>query len=145
MITKECRTKKYCCFYASDFHLEMILLPYIKNNINKSKFVILTENNLEESVKLLLNRINLNLEQKKRIMDLDWSNNKIKDISYNNCEHITIIINGGPEYKNSIHKELENLKFINISYVDCYNIEENDSNMLDIRNKYDGMLNVSNN
>ena len=33
MITKEHETKKYCCFYASDFHLEMILLPYIKNNI----------------------------------------------------------------------------------------------------------------
>ena len=38
MITKEHKVKKYCLFYASDFHLEMILLPYIKKNIYKDKY-----------------------------------------------------------------------------------------------------------
>ena len=42
MITKEHKVKKYCLFYASDFHLEMILLPYIKKNIYKDKFLSVT-------------------------------------------------------------------------------------------------------
>ena len=65
MITKEHEVKKYCCFYASDFHLEMILLPYIKKNMYKYKFMIFTEENLSDSMNILLNRTNLNKEEKK--------------------------------------------------------------------------------
>ena len=35
MITKELEATKKCCLYASDFHLEMILVPYIKEKNKK--------------------------------------------------------------------------------------------------------------
>ena len=54
MLTEELDSKKICLFCASDYHLEMILLPYIKDKINDSKFVIFTQNNLEETVKKVL-------------------------------------------------------------------------------------------
>ena len=47
MITKESKAVKKCCLYASDFHLEMILLPYIKERINKSNFIIFTQKTQE--------------------------------------------------------------------------------------------------
>ena len=46
MVTKECNSEKKCCLYASDYHLEMILLPYIENKIDESNFVIITQKNL---------------------------------------------------------------------------------------------------
>ena len=91
--TKESKVKKYCCFYASDFHLEMILLPYIKNNIYKDKFIIFTEENLSDSIKVLLNGTNLNLEEKNLMLNLDWKEKNKLDISKYKFDDHTIIIN----------------------------------------------------
>ena len=59
MITKELDGLEKCCIYANDFHLEMILLPYIKENFEENKFIIFTENDLEGTIKTLLERTNL--------------------------------------------------------------------------------------
>ena len=51
------KVEKKCCFYASDFHLEMTLLPYINKKIAENKsIIIITENKLEDSVKILLSK-----------------------------------------------------------------------------------------
>ena len=43
--------EKICAFYASDYHFEMISLPYINKKMeNKEDIIILTENNLEETL-----------------------------------------------------------------------------------------------
>ena len=58
-LTKE----KMCAFYASDYHFEMISLPYISRSIDENKkVIILTENNLEETVNTLISRMNLKTE-----------------------------------------------------------------------------------
>ena len=63
-ITKE----KTCAFYASDYHFEMITLPYIEKKLEEHKeVVVLTENNLEDTMKTLMSRINLNEEKKNNI------------------------------------------------------------------------------
>ena len=54
-MNKNQKTKeKTCAFYASDYHFEMISLPYINKKLDESKEVIvLTENNLKETIKTL--------------------------------------------------------------------------------------------
>ena len=54
-MNKNQKTKeKTCAFYASDYHFEMISLPYINKKLDESKEVIvLTENNLKETIKKL--------------------------------------------------------------------------------------------
>ena len=55
-LTKE----KICAFYASDYHFEMISLPYISKSMDENKeIIILTENDLEDTVKTLISRMNL--------------------------------------------------------------------------------------
>ena len=51
-MNKNQKTKeKTCAFYASDYHFEMISLPYINKKLDESKEVIvLTENNLKETI-----------------------------------------------------------------------------------------------
>ena len=52
--------KKICAFYASDYHFEMISLPYIKESLEKRKeIIILTENDLQSTVKTLISNINI--------------------------------------------------------------------------------------
>ena len=68
----ENRIEKLCCFYVSDFHLEMILLPYINKKIEEN-IIIKTERNLEETVNILVSKMNLNEKNKEKILSLGWN------------------------------------------------------------------------
>ena len=142
MITKEYNLKKYCCFYVSDFHLEMILLPYIKNNINKSKITINSQRDLRESIKLLLERTNLNEEEKNKIYKLNWTNERKEEIY--NCEEITLIRIGNNDYITQMNQNLKNMNVKSINIIDCYNINEENIEIAKIREKYEKVLNTKN-
>ena len=138
MVTEEQKSKKLCCFYASEYHLEMILLPYIKNNLKDSNFTIFTQKDLSESINLLLERINFKKEEKEQIKNLNWKekNNIEKDIKKN------IIINGDLKYIENIKKELSKIKQNNFDIVYCYNIEYLNENREYFEKNYDGILNT---
>ncbi len=138
MVTEEQKSKKLCCFYASEYHLEMILLPYIKNNLKDSNFTIFTQKDLSKSINLLLERINLKKEEKEQIKNLNWKkkNNIEKDIKKN------IIINGDLKYIENIKKELSKIKENNFDIVYCYNIEYLNENREYFEKNYDGILNT---
>ena len=141
MVTKEHNIKKYCCFYVSDFHLEMILLPYIKKNINNSNIVIYTEEDLLSTIKILLGRINFSECEKNKILDLHfWGNKKIENL-INKDEEYIFIINGNSNFIKEINKKIENFNLKKFSVVDCYNVEI--INTSEIERKYDGKLNTS--
>ena len=76
----EIKTKeKTCIFYASDYHFEMISIPYIIKNIDSNKeIIILTENNLEATVNNLVKKMNLEENKKKKILKLNWKNELYK-------------------------------------------------------------------
>ena len=51
MIVNSSKIEKMCSFYVSDFHLEMILVPYISEKIeNKEDIKIITEKNLQDTI-----------------------------------------------------------------------------------------------
>ena len=146
MITKEQSGTKSCCFYASDFHLEMILLPYIKQRINKTKFIVLTETNLEETLKILLDRINFTEEEKKKILNIGWNNdyiNKLKRINDNieNNKELTIFIIGDEEFNSIVKKSIKLNNNINI--IDCFEVGKLNKNIKKMTEKYDNILNMT--
>ena len=144
MITKELVDNKSCVFCVSDYHLEMILLPYMKEEINNSKIVILTEDDLEDSMKMVLSRVNIEENLKKEIMELNWNKKDIKNIE----QYITkdkkniIIINGKYEYINDINKSLNEITYKNINIVDCYHIGEADIDINVLSKNYKYILNT---
>lgn len=142
MITKEQETKKYCCFYVSDFHLEMILLPYIKDNIDKTKFIIFTEKDLSESMKILLDRTNLDCDEKNTILGLDWNHKEITDISHYGFNHYTIIINGSNDYILKTNEIIRKMGYPKINIIDCYSMDEKSLQVMQIKEKYNGILNT---
>ena len=47
--------EKTCVFFASDYHFEMITLPFIEKNLrNNKKIIVLTDNDLEDTIKNLI-------------------------------------------------------------------------------------------
>lgn len=124
--------EKICAFFASDYHFEMISLPYIEKSLEKNKqIIILTENNLENTIKTLVSNINLKEERKKEILNLDWKNNdlvkfkKIKEKTKNEKE-IIVFIKGRKNYIKNINENIENwaTNARNLTVIDCYDIEE---------------------
>lgn len=139
MTTNENITQKKCCFYASDFHLEMTILPYINRKMEQKKdVVIITENNLEDSIKILVSKINL--KNKEKILEIDWNNKEIEKVN----KDTVIIVNGTQNFIKNINRELKTLQKENnhsIELVDCYLFDEIKDQMYDISIQYDGVLN----
>ena len=143
--------EKICTFFASDYHFEMVSLPYINKKIeDNEKVIVLTENNLEETVNVLLSRINLKEEKKKKILNINWKNddfNKFKEIKkeLKNNTKMNIFIKGRKNYINNINKNIEtwlnNSEFVDI--IDCYDIEEIGENINDIMSMYQCILSTS--
>ena len=146
-LTKE----KMCAFYASDYHFEMISLPYISKSIDENKkVIILTENNLEETVNTLISRMNLKTDKQKKILALDWNNNdleKFKEISKNSKENkeMIIFIKGKENYIDNVNKNIE--KWVKdsekIKTIDCYEFFEVENQIDSIAEKYDKILGTS--
>lgn len=145
-LTKE----KTCAFYASDYHFEMISLPYIEKNLENNKdIIVLTENNLEDTMRILISNVNLKEEKKQKIIKINWKNddlNKFKQIKEDVDENkeIIIFIKGNKNYINNINENIKKWveKNENVKIIDCYNIEEVNGEMVDIIEKYQNVLSV---
>ncbi len=145
MITKKQKINKNCCLYVSDFHLEMILLPYLKRRMNNSEILIYTQNDLAESIKTLLDRTNLNIEDKEKILNIKyWDNKNINKNKNENSKEYTIIINGNKEYIKEINKKIKILNAEVINVVDCYDINNCIIEPSFIKSNYKNILNTEN-
>ena len=141
--------KKICNFYVSDWHLVTMLLPYINKKINEqAQIATILENNVEENVKKLVEK--LNLKNKEKILNLNW-NNKLstKEIFNNiNNKEIVIIINGTRDY--ITRQNIKLLRYIQknkienkIKIINCNEIGEFNGSIEDILDKHDKILNTS--
>lgn len=133
MVVQNERKEKICCFYVSEFHLEMILVPYINEKINED-ITILTEKKLRGTLEILISKINLNEENKEKILKLGWDGEeKIK-------ENSNIIIIGSKEFIKNKNEELENKNVLSV--LDCYDFEEEKDDINNIVKKYKASLNT---
>ena len=146
-LTKE----KSCAFYASDYHFEMISLPYISKSMDENKeVIILTENNLKDTVNTLISKMNLKKEKQEKILSLDWNNNdlkKFKEISKKTKEDadIIIFIKGKENYIKNINKNIEKWVIADkhVKIVDCYEFFEVEEKIDEIAKEYDKVLGTS--
>ena len=143
MITKEQSINKYCCLYVSEYHLEMILLPFIKNKLKESEILIFTQNNLLETLHTLLKKTNLSNENKEKIANIkNWNTEKIDLINNENVKEYTVIINGNKEYRDIINKKIRKYKINVKNIVDCYDVNNTSIKLNYIQNNYIGVLNT---
>lgn len=139
MIANQKEIENKCCFYVSDFHLEMTILPYINEKIKENKdIVIVTQNKLEESIKILISR--MNLKNKEQIIELDWNNSQIDKIK--GRKNIVIINNGTKKFIEDTNKKIEEIVGNEIAeIINCYSFNEIKDEIIEIREKHTEVLN----
>ena len=151
MNIEEKTKEKTCAFYASDYHFEMLSLPYINKKLEENnEIIIMTENDLNETINTFMSKINLEKTTKEKILNIDCEDNNLKKIKIikQNSEKgkKTIIFIKGKEYyiKNvneNIGKWVE--KSENLETIDCYDINEIGNNLSTITDKYGKILMTS--
>lgn len=150
-MVKEYKSReKLCLFFASDYHFEMISLPYISDNLKKNKKIIMvTENDLNGSVEKLLSNVNLSHEEKEKIININWESNdtnKFREIKNANEEkkETIIFVKGKENYIDNINKNIDNwIDVDDIKIIDCYDINEVHDNISNIAKKYSKILSTS--
>lgn len=134
----ENKIEKLCCFYVSDFHLEMILLPYINNKLDEN-IIIKTEKDLRDTVETLVSKMNLNEENKQKILSLGWNEKEYKKLE----DKSNIIIIGNKKYINDVNVQIKEKDIKDATIIDCYNFEDTKDKIENIIGEYSRSLNTT--
>ena len=134
--------QKLCCFYASDWHLTVMLLPYINNKIEENSSIYMKcENNIEEKMEKLLDK--LIIKNKELIKKINWNGTVEED---DNDNEKIYIVSGTDEYiktKNKLIEKYYTNKDTKVKIINCYELTENqDLNKIIKRNGYTQILNT---
>lgn len=150
MVKENKGQERLCLFFASDYHFEMISLPYINEKLKKdNNVIIMTENDLDITVDKLLSRVNLTQNEKDRITKIGWKNDdvsKFKEIKNANAngKETVILVKGKENYINSVNKNIENwININNTKIIDCYDINEVYEDVSNIAKNYNKVLSTS--
>ena len=139
MVLEEKKVKNICNFYVSEYHLEIRLLPYISKKIdNEENITIITEIDLESTLNVVIERINLDKDKKEKIKKIGWNIQNIENIIPNT----NVILIGSKKFINEKVFELKERQVENLEIIACYNYNEVKNDMKEIVSKYDEMLNT---
>ena len=135
------KVEKLCNFYASKYHLSMILLEYLKEkNQKNSNVYTFFQDEVEDEINVLINKYQYNI---KNLKDIDFRvtkniYNKELKIQKNNL----FIVQGNLDYINETNNYiLKNLsKNTNAKIINCYNFMHQKLYMKDIIEKSDKIL-----
>ena len=140
MFEKSKNNERACMFYASDYHFEMISLPYINECLKmKKKVVIITERDLRGTVEKVLERINMDEIEKQKILEVNWEKDNFNEI-YNLEKGAVIFVKGEEKYIDNIMKEIEKLENKEIDIINCYDINKLGEEAKNIADKYNKVL-----
>lgn len=141
---------KLCSFYVSDWHLVTMLLPYINQKINEqAKIATILEKNIKQNVETLVEK--LNLKNKEKILNLNWSTQdeiKIKINELEKNQELVIFINGSKEFIEKYNRKLTryfetHLIKNEIKIINCYEVIEYNGSITEILDEHDKILNTS--
>lgn len=146
METKEKCITKICSFYANKWHLTIMLLPYISKMIeNGYEIETILEDNIEENMKELTERLNINNNIKKKILDINWASNKSEEIKSIKNDKQIVLIEGSIQKISQTNKYIEENNEKNISIINCYHVTQIEDNISEILSTHDLILNTSGN
>ena len=146
--------EKICGFYVSDWHLAVMLLPYINQEAKNNKSIItFLQQNLEDNMLNLLEKLNLQENDKSKIREIKWTNQGL--LNYSTIEKSlsiikgekTILVSGKSEYIEAVNASIEryskNNKKQKIKIINCYEVSGFNKNMKEVLDKHDKVLNTA--
>ena len=142
------KINKMCSFYVNDWHLTVMMLPYINGKLQENeKVTIISEENLLNNINTILERTNIKEEYKKQIQTIGWEKtspqeikNKIQEQENGN----NIIIIGKEDYIENTNQIIETkVKTGEVNVIDCYEVMEFNNNMENILKNHEKIINTS--
>lgn len=117
--------EKTCCLYASDWHLAVMLLPFISDKLKENNKIFMKfQDSIEDKIEQLLGK--LELKNKSDIEKISWSN-EIREEEYTDKDKI-YIVSGSDEYIENMNSKIEqfyaNMKE-KVQIIDCFHVTEN--------------------
>ena len=144
---KENKTEdKSCLFYVSDYHFETIALPYMKEKIeNNNQVIVMTQENLEDSMKHLLDKVNLDSDDKKKIEKINWKEKSVEEISeIDTLNNKVVFVKGTEKYIKNVNQKINEVSNVqNLQVIDCYDVNNVDESIIDITKDYNSILSTS--
>ena len=142
--------EKVCMFFASDYHFEMISIPYINKSLKNNKHVVvITENNLNQTIEEFLSKVNIKEEEKNNIRKIDWKNddenklNELKNLA-NEKRDTVVFIKGEENFISNINSKIKDIDSDkSLKIVDCYDISEVQESVRKIVDGYSEILSTS--
>ena len=142
------KINKMCSFYVNDWHLTVMMLPYINGKLQENeKVTIISEENLLNNINTILERTNIKEEYKKQIRTIGWEKTSQKEIKNKIQEQENgnnIIIIGKEDYIENTNQIIETkVKTGEVNVIDCYEIMEFNNNMENILRNHEKIINTS--
>lgn len=142
------KINKMCSFYVNDWHLTVMMLPYINGKLQENeKVTIISEENLLNNINTILERTNIKEEYKKQIQTIGWEKTSQKEIKNKIQEQENgnnIIIIGKEDYIENTNQIIETkVKTGEINVIDCYEVMEFNNNMENILKNHEKIINTS--
>ena len=153
-------TEKLCSFYVSDWHLVTMILPYISRQVHEeANITTILEQDIKQNIETLISK--LNLKNEKEILKINWEECKVikysqidkklqNIINSQNTKNI-ILINGKKSYIDMVNANVDKwitshvnkLKSREIKIINCYEVTDFNSNIREILDTHDRVLNTS--
>ena len=135
------KVEKLCNFYASKYHLGIILLEYLKEKRLKNYNVItFLQEELEDEINLLSQKYKYDMEL---IKDINFKVTKdVYEKELKEIKNTIFIVQGNLQYiKEANEYILDSLKNnVNVKIINCYNFSHQKQYMRDIIAKSDKIL-----
>lgn len=132
------KIENICNFYASKYHLSVVLFEYLRRN-SKKKVITFFEEGIEEEIKALEDVTNQDIKSKVNFS----SNINIEDTEIDECRNIVFLLRGSNNYLKEanmyIKEELRHMKG-KAKIVNCYDFEQQRSFMKNIIKGSDKIL-----
>ncbi len=133
------KIENICNFYASKYHLSVVLYEYLRKNTRK-EVVTFLEEGIDEEIKVLEEKTKQNIKNKVNFC----SNKDIEDTQINDSKNIIFILRGSNNYLKEanayIKEELKYVKKSKVKIINCYDFEQQRTFFKDIIRGSDKIL-----
>ena len=105
----------------------------------------MTQENLEDSMKHLLDKVNLDSDDKKKIEKINWKEKSVEEISeIDTLNNKVVFVKGTEKYIKNVNQKINEVSNVqNLQVIDCYDVNNVDESIIDITKDYNSILSTS--
>lgn len=140
IMVDENTTERVCSLYVNNMHLIVMLVPYIERELEKgSRIITVLQEDLENEVKTLISKVNLNKRKKEKLKKINWKKNFLSMSSIEEIKNKTILVKGDYDFIKEVNKHINHKK---CKVINCFELQIFEDNSREILTNHDTILNT---